>query len=71
MGGYKFQVIITEMCPKNQTEWSERSSKLNCTIDNAYMCFPNENFTELLEFCYMDRRIRIEEGMVFLDGVFL
>lgn len=26
------------------------------------MCMPNENFTELLEFCYTDPVLTIEKG---------
>ena len=33
-------------------EFQVRSSKFNCSEENPYMCFPNENLTELLEFCY-------------------
>lgn len=27
------------------------------------MCLPNENLTQLLEFCYSHSKIRIQEGM--------
>lgn len=43
-------------------EWNLRSSAINCTDTNGYMCIPNENITELLEFCYIHRQIPIEEG---------
>lgn len=39
-----------------------RSSALNCTKENGYTCLPNENFTELLEFCYTQSLLLIEEG---------
>lgn len=60
--GYKFPVYTTEVCPRNQEEWDERSLALNCTESNAFICLPNENLTELLEFCYTESRIRIQEG---------
>lgn len=60
--GYKFPVFSTLYCPNNETEWSMRSSALNCTKENGYTCLPNENFTELIEFCYTQRLILIEEG---------
>lgn len=63
LDGYKFPVYSTQSCPLNQTEWSERSSTLNCSKRNGYMCLPNQNFTELLEFCYTERLIRIQEGV--------
>uniref|UniRef100_A0A8W8J7F4 Uncharacterized protein n=1 Tax=Magallana gigas TaxID=29159 RepID=A0A8W8J7F4_MAGGI len=60
--GYKFPVYSTTFCPRNETEWNERSSVLNCTDSNGYTCLPNENFTELLEFCYTEPLIWIQEG---------
>lgn len=60
--GYAFPVYTTESCPKNKTEWTDRSSLLNCTNTNGYTCITNENFTELLQFCYTDPRIRIQKG---------
>lgn len=63
LDGYKFPVFSTQSCPLNQTEWSERSSALNCSERNGYMCLPNQHLTELLEFCYTERLIRIQEGI--------
>lgn len=60
--GYRFPVYSTEFCPRNQTEWNERSSGINCNRSNGYMCVPNENFTQLLEFCNEYPLILIEEG---------
>lgn len=62
MEGYKFSVYSTEQCPRNETEWNKKSSALNCTKERGYTCLPNENFTELLEFCYTEPRILIEAG---------
>ncbi|XP_065925460.1 uncharacterized protein [Magallana gigas] len=62
LDGYKFPVYSTEFCPRNQTEWNERSSAINCTNDYGYLCFPNEKFTQLLEFCYRTRFKWIQEG---------
>lgn len=59
--GYKFPVYSTVVCPKNEAEWEKRSSALMCSEENAYMCLPNEHFTELLEFCYTESRTLIEE----------
>lgn len=63
LDGYKFPVYTTESCPRNQTEWSERSSAINCTQSHGYLCLPSENLTELLEFCYFDHQILIEKGL--------
>ncbi|XP_078312028.1 uncharacterized protein LOC144618900 [Crassostrea virginica] len=60
--GYSFPVYTTDFCPRNETEWKARSSTFNCSKDSSYACFPNENITELLEFCYPLRIIAIQEG---------
>lgn len=62
LDGYDFPVYSTEFCPRNQTEWKERSSAINCTENNGYMCLPNDNLTVLIEFCYIYPFIWIEEG---------
>lgn len=63
--GYEFPVYSTEFCPRNGTESKSRSSAINCTESNGYMCIPNENLTELLEFCYIYPQIPIEKGEKF------
>lgn len=60
--GYEFPVYSTQFCPRNQIEWNQRSAAINCTENNGYMCLPNENFTELLEFCHTSPFILIQEG---------
>lgn len=35
---------------------------MNCSETNAYMCVPNERFTQLVEFCYDRRAILIFKG---------
>lgn len=60
--GYRFPVYSTEFCPRNQAEWNERSSAINCNVTNGYMCVPNENLTQLLEFCSVYPFMWIEEG---------
>lgn len=61
--GYQFQVYATKICPRNQAERENRLSALHCTDFNVYMCVPNENFTELLEFCYSSYKISIQSGV--------
>lgn len=70
--GYKFPVYATDSCPRNQTLWKERSAALNCTEKNGFACLPNDDFTELLEFCYIYSKIRIQKGnvMSIADGTF-
>ncbi|XP_065941925.1 uncharacterized protein [Magallana gigas] len=62
LDGYKFPVYSTPFCPQNESEWAKRSSVLNCNETNGFTCLPNEKLTELLEFCYTQRWILIEEG---------
>lgn len=62
LDGYKSPVFTTPFCPRNESEWYERSSALNCNKTNGYTCLPNEELTELLEFCYTAPFIWIQEG---------
>lgn len=62
LDGYQFPVFQTESCPRNEIEWTRRSSVLNCTKSNGYMCMPSEKFTTLLEFCYSQDKLVIENG---------
>lgn len=63
LSGYSFPVYSTRICPKNEAEWNKRSSALNCSELNGYMCLPNQQLTELLEFCYRERLIWIQDGL--------
>lgn len=58
----------TELCPRNQEEWNLRSSAINCTNTNGYMCLPNDNLTKLLEFCYIYTRTPIQKGTENLEA---
>ena len=63
MDGYKFPVYSTDFCPRNETEWNKRSSLFNCTgEDSTYACFPNDDITQLIEFCYPLQIIAIPPG---------
>lgn len=66
LDGYAFPVYTTESCPTSQAEWNERSTALNCTQSNAYMCVPDENISKLLEFCYSLPQIQIQKGFCML-----
>uniref|UniRef100_A0A8W8KM51 POU domain protein n=1 Tax=Magallana gigas TaxID=29159 RepID=A0A8W8KM51_MAGGI len=66
--GYKFPVYSTDVCPRNQLELEQRSTSINCNATNGYMCVPNENFTELIEFCYIHPFLLIQKGVcLYLD----
>lgn len=58
----KLPVYQTGHCPKNQKELNERSSAINCTHASRYMCLPNEQLTELFEFCFTLSKMGINEG---------
>lgn len=62
LDGYKFPVYSTSHCPRDESEWNNRSSVLNCNQTNGYTCLPNEKLTELLEFCHTAPFIWIHEG---------
>ncbi|XP_062614696.1 uncharacterized protein LOC134276460 [Saccostrea cucullata] len=66
LSGYSFPVYATLSCPRNQSEWRNRSSDLNCTESNGYMCIPNENITQLLEFCYRYPKIPVEKSICLI-----
>ncbi|XP_078311884.1 uncharacterized protein LOC144618852 isoform X2 [Crassostrea virginica] len=63
LDGYKFPVYTTDFCPKNEIEWKKRSSVFNCPKETSYACFPNEDITVLLEFCYPLENILIHEDI--------
>lgn len=65
LDGYEFPVYSTEFCPRNQTEWDERLSAINCNASNGYMCLPNRELTQLLEFCYIYTFIWMQEYNCF------
>lgn len=69
LDGYQFPVFKTESCPRNEIEWTGRSSVLNCTKSNGYMCMPSEKFTTLLEFCYKHNKLVIPKGKKKKDEV--
>lgn len=69
LDGYNFPVYSTEICPRNETEWNKRSSAIGCNETNGYLCFPNEKFTQLLEFCHTASFIWIQEGEQFISHV--
>lgn len=55
-------VYPTKACPRIEAEWNDRSTAIKCTTNRTYMCLPNKNFTELLEFCYTYPQFLISKG---------
>ena len=58
-------MYTTKSCPENEIEWNRKSSAFNCSKESSYACFPNNETTELIEFCYPLRSIIIPEGSEF------
>lgn len=61
-----FPIYLTKQCPRNQTEWNKRSSEMNCSNTNEYMCLPDERFEELFEFCYDNPRLLVVQESCLL-----
>ena len=60
--GYQFKVYPVHICPGNKTAFETAAEKLNCT--GRYLCAPNKDLTNLIEFC-TDR-----QRSLFLQGIF-
>ena len=69
LDGYPFPVFVTESCPRNEAEWNKRSAVFNCTKEHTYACFPNNEITELIEFCYPLPLIAIPAGFYVLLNI--
>lgn len=61
-GGYEFPVYTAKSCPRNEAEIKKRSSAINCSEENGYLCIPDEYLTSLLEFCYIHPQVLIPKG---------
>lgn len=49
------------------TKWKTAARRRNCSFDdvipiNRYMCVPNQEMTEFLEFCYDEIRPMVQPG---------
>uniref|UniRef100_A0A8W8IMK8 Uncharacterized protein n=1 Tax=Magallana gigas TaxID=29159 RepID=A0A8W8IMK8_MAGGI len=64
--GYKMLLYPTKACPRNETEWNDRSTAIKCTTNRTYMCLPNKHFTQLLEFCYTYPKFLISKDICLL-----
>ena len=52
----------TTSCPTNHSEWLSRSTSIQCTSEKGYMCVPDENLMELVEFCYKFGNTGMKKG---------
>lgn len=70
MNGYASTVYSTKWCPRDKIEIKERSSALNCSTRDSYMCIPDETLTHLFEFCYVDREIQVPKGENEIEAMY-
>lgn len=64
---YRYPVYSVTSCPTNATKWETAARRRNCSFDevkpiNHYMCVPNQEKTEFLEFCYDQIRPMVQTG---------
>nr|XP_022300702.1 uncharacterized protein LOC111108910 [Crassostrea virginica] len=57
---YRFKVFPVNECPGNKTEFERASEKMNCS--GRYLCAPNRDLTNLIEFCTDRRRSLYSAG---------
>ena len=60
--GYRFKVYPVNVCPGNKTAFETAAEKIKCT--GRYLCAPNKDLTNLIEFCTDRKR------SLFLQGIF-
>lgn len=64
---YRYPVYSVTSCPTNATKWETAARRRNCSFDevkpkNLYLCVPNQEKTEFLEFCYDEIRPMVQPG---------
>lgn len=50
-------------CPKNTQEWQASSRRLNCNDTYKYHCAPYYDLSNLYEFCYARKSLKVKRGM--------
>ncbi|XP_052682874.1 uncharacterized protein LOC128163341 [Crassostrea angulata] len=48
---YRFEVYPVDKCPMNISEFEEAAIRMNCPRDTRYLCAPDRNLSNLIEFC--------------------
>lgn len=69
LDGYAFPVFTTESCPRNLTEWGERSSAFNCTQEYTYMCVPDENITQLWSYVTVCLKFKFSKVFNYFENL--
>nr|XP_022297619.1 immune-associated nucleotide-binding protein 8-like isoform X2 [Crassostrea virginica] len=49
--GYRFQIYPVDVCPKNKVDFDTAAKNRNCPGESRYLCAPDKNLTNLIEFC--------------------
>lgn len=63
---YRFEVYSVDKCPTNKSEFEEAAIRMNCSQDDKrYLCAPNRNLSNLIEFCTDVRRSLFGPGIQF------
>lgn len=52
-----------EICPKNATEFETAARTRNCSGNGRYLCAPDRNLSNLIEFCTDTKRSLFEKGI--------
>lgn len=66
---YRFDVNPVEICPKNADEFETAARTRNCSGNGRYLCAPDRNLSNLIEFCTDTKRSLFEKGnCVRLEG---
>lgn len=66
---YRFEVHAVDKCPMNKSEFEEAALRMNCSRDTRYLCAPDRNLSNLIEFCTdIKRSLFGPEKCVRLEG---
>lgn len=64
---YRFKVDPVDVCPMNKTEFETAAKRMNCTGRSRYLCAPNSDLTNLIEFCAEKTRSLFPKGTYILS----
>lgn len=57
---YRFKVYPVDKCPMNSSEFEAAATRRNCSDFSRYLCAPDRNLSNLIEFC-TDKTISLFE----------
>lgn len=66
---YRFKVYPVDRCPLNSTEFEAAARRRNCTGISRYLCAPDKNLTNPIEFCTdVPKSLYGKDNCVRLEG---